>query len=202
VLYAAHMLEVSTRHFSASQAQSSGARKPKRTEEETATGNKLQLHPPRFKVSDEMGQGHRLPRASPELGRTSSSVSTNTWKTAPATMTDEELEALLEEDSAETLSFEAMLDKLVLSKDPISRTLQWAMTLPPTLALFVAHASPPHAIVVANKKWQDLTGLPDPTHGNLDVLQGPLINTCWPRFLGRRKRYVREWRRVPCALDE
>jgi len=64
------------------------------------------------------------------------------------------------------------LDKLVLSKDPISRTLQWAMTLPPTLALFVAHASPPHAIVVANKKWKDLTGLPDPTHENLDVLQG------------------------------
>jgi len=98
--------------FSASHAQSSGAHKPKRTEEETATGNKLQLHPPMFKVSDEMGKGHRLPGASPKLGRTSSSVSTNKWKTAPATMTDEELEALLEEDLAETLSYEAMVSVL------------------------------------------------------------------------------------------
>eukprot|EP00802_Teleaulax_amphioxeia_P009496 Tamp_09514.p3 GENE.Tamp_09514~~Tamp_09514.p3 ORF type:complete len:147 (+),score=33.11 Tamp_09514:42-443(+) len=88
----------------------------------------------------------RRPR--PVLGRVQSK-----WKRSAAPASEEELEALLDDDPEEALEFEELLDRCIRSKDAATHTLQWAKTkLPPTLALFVTEAFEPYSIVVANKR--------------------------------------------------
>jgi hypothetical protein len=109
------------------------------------------------------------------FGRVSSAA--GKWKDK-GPMTDVELESLLEDDTKEAEMFEGALDSMIRSKDSSSLTLEYVMKLPPSLPLFVSEVSSPHAIIVANKKWREMTQQRDPVGKTLAILDGIDSDKC------------------------
>jgi len=75
-----------------------------------------------------------------------------TQRRAMVSLSDDQLEELLEDDTEEAEQFEATVDRFIRSKDLAALTVEYAMKLPPSLALFVAKARAPHEILLANKR--------------------------------------------------
>ena len=94
------------------------------------------------------------------------------WKRGRKAPTEEELEALLEEDHDAAVAFEALVDTWIRSKDASEMNLEYAMKLPSFLPLFIANAAAPHGIVTANKMWTDMTKQKEAIGKTLAILQG------------------------------
>ena len=94
------------------------------------------------------------------------------WKRGRKSPTEEELEALLEEDEDAAVAFEALVDTWIRSKDASEMNLEYAMKLPSFLPLFIANAAAPHGIVTVNKMWIDMTKQKEAIGKTLAILQG------------------------------
>ena len=64
------------------------------------------------------------------------------------------------------------LDRWIRSKEVHMRTLEWAMKLPPSLALCITDPVEPYVIIAANKRFRKMTKHSDPVEKTLRILQG------------------------------